>query len=869
MAQDEVLDINRENYDHYNPENLSFKADVGISEELVREISRQKQEPEWMLQKRLIGLKVFNEKPIPAWGPDLSDLDLSKIHYYMRPNTGQSDSWDKVPQDIKNTFEKLGIPNAERRFLAGVGAQYESDVIYHNLKKEWEDKGVVFLNMDDAVREHPELVKRYFMTNCIPITLHKFVALHASVWSGGTFIYVPRGVKVDIPLQAYFRMNAQKGGQFEHTLIIADEGSEVHYIEGCSAPRYEQNALHAGCVEIHVMKNARVRYTSIENWSKNVYNLNTKRAVVAENGIMEWVNGNLGCLTGDSKIFTNPDGPVNIESINPGDKVYVLDEKENKIKASVVKNKLFSGNKRVYKLESAGREIEASSNHPFLTLIRKKHHTLHKKGFFYKEWKSLEELKVGDLIAISKNFPLEGKPYQIPNIQSNKIIDSQNQYSRFKMNTSHLYNQNLRIPNETSEDFMWLCGILLGDGYIDMKNNKINIATHQTEDYREYLIQKLKELFNYDVTEKKERYIIINSKLLCNLFNEIGFSGTAGTKKIPSWVFKLPKSQILSLLAGYFDSDGHPQRGGLYFTSINKKILEDIKYLGMMVGFGVSRIFSHGKAKEMEILGKKTMAKDSWRILFNGKMIINLPLHSKKKKEKIDKINPKRNYVSSEGLNFKSKTNEEIGFAKIDKIEYVGIKSTFDIEVENYHNFIANGLIVHNSKLTMLYPCSVLVGDNAKTDYLGIAYAGQGQNQDTGCKVYHIGKNTSSNVISKGISKNGGISNYRGLVNIKRGAINSKASVRCDGLMLDNISRSGTIPSMEVDENDVKVSHEAAVGKIGEEQLFYLMSRGVSEDEATQMIVAGFIEPIVKELPLEYAVELNKLIQLEIENSVA
>src|SRR3989344_2017116 len=467
MVQDEVLEINRENYDHYNSENLSFKAKEGISEELVREISRQKNEPEWMLQKRLIGFKVFSEKQMPIWGPDLSGLDMNKIHYFMKPNTGQTDSWDKVPSEIKNTFERLGIPEAERRFLAGVGAQYESEVVYHNLKKEWAAKGVVFLNMDDAVKQCPDLVKRYFMTNCVAITLHKFAALHASVWSGGTFIYVPKGVKVDIPLQAYFRMNAQKGGQFEHTLIIADENSEVHYIEGCSAPRYGENALHAGCVEIHVMKGARVRYTSIENWSKNVYNLNTKRAVVQENGIMEWINGNLG------------------------------------------------------------------------------------------------------------------------------------------------------------------------------------------------------------------------------------------------------------------------------------------------------------------------------------------------------------------------------------------------------------------SKLTMLYPCSVLVGENAKTDYLGIAYAGQGQNQDTGCKVYHLAKNTSSNVISKGISKNGGISNYRGLVKIKRGATNSKASVRCDGLMLDNLSRSGTIPSMEVDENDVKVSHEAVVGKIGEEQLFYLMSRGVSEDEATSIIVAGFIEPIVKELPLEYAVELNKLIQLEIENSVA
>jgi len=464
----ESMVINRDNYDHYNPEKLVFKSEQGvIDEELVKEISKQKNEPEWMLKIRLKGLKFFLEKPMPDWGPDLSGLDLSGIHYFLRPDAKQSRRWEDVPEDIKKTFDRLGIPEAEKKALAGVGAQYESDIIYHNLKKEWEDKGVVFLDMDEAVQKYPELVKQYFMTTCVPIHLHKFSALHAAVWSGGTFICIPKGVKVDIPLQAYFRMNAKKGGQFEHTLIIADEGSEVHYIEGCSAPQYQETSLHAGCVEIHVLKGARVRYSSIENWSKNVYNLNTKRGIVHEKAILEWVNGNLG------------------------------------------------------------------------------------------------------------------------------------------------------------------------------------------------------------------------------------------------------------------------------------------------------------------------------------------------------------------------------------------------------------------SRCTMLYPCSVLLGEGASTDYLGIAYAGKGQHQDTGCKVYHYAPNTSSNVISKGISLGGGISNYRGLVKIKRGAFNSKASVRCDGLMLDNESRSGTIPSMEVDENDVKVSHEAAVGKIGEEQLFYLMSRGISENEATKMIVSGFIEPIVKELPLEYAVELNKLIELEIENSVA
>ena len=448
MAQT-LVEVKRDKYDHFNPEKLSFKSKAGvINEELVREISRQKGEPDWMLHMRLKG------------------LNLNEIHFFMTPEAQQSSKWEDVPADIKSTFDKLGIPEAEKRALAGVGAQYESNIIYHNLKKEWADKGVVFLDMDEAVKKYPEMVKKYFMTNCVPVQLHKFTALHAAVWSGGTFIYIPKGVKVDIPLQAYFRMNAKRGGQFEHTLIIADEGSNIHYIEGCSAPQYQESSLHAGCVEIHVLKNARVRYSSIENWSKNVYNLNTKRAMVYENAIMEWVNGNLG------------------------------------------------------------------------------------------------------------------------------------------------------------------------------------------------------------------------------------------------------------------------------------------------------------------------------------------------------------------------------------------------------------------SRVTMLYPCSVLVGENSKTDYLGIAYAGKGQYQDTGCKVYHLAPHTSSNIISKGICLGGGVSSYRGLIVMKRGAIDSKASVKCDGLMLDNESRAMTFPSMEVDENDVKVAHEAAVGKIGEEQLFYLMSRGISEDEATKMIVAGFIEPVVKELPLEYAAELNRLIELEIENSV-
>ncbi len=870
MVPQSITNFNRSIYDSANTEKHLIKSKPGINESLVRQISEEKQEPEWMFKKRLESLKIFNELKLPTWGPNLNELNLDEIFYYVKPDANKnSTSWDDVPEEIKNTFEKLGIPKAEREVLAGVGAQYDSEVIYHSLKQELKDKGVIFLDCDEALKQHPELFKKYFMTTCVPVNLHKFSALHGAVWSGGTFIYIPKNVKLSEPLQAYFRMNAKSGGQFEHTLIILDEGAEAHYIEGCSAPQYSKNSIHAGCVEIHVGENARMRYSSIENWSKNTYNLNTKRALVHENAVMEWVNGNTGCLAEDSKIITKSKGPVEIKNLKKGDEVFVWDEKTNRIITSPIKAKIFSGKKKVYKLKAGGREIEASSNHPFLKLNREKNNSSHKKGFFHRKWELLENLKKGDLIAIAKKLPLEGKPYQLPKIKIKEIVDSKNQYSTFKINISHLYNKNLRIPIKTNEEFMWLMGILLGDGFIDNKYNKINIATHHTEDYRDYLCKILEKLFNYKVTEKKERYITINSKVLCKLFTKIGFSGKANTKKIPLWVFSLPENQIMAFLAGYFDADGHPNNhSSLAFTSINKPLLENIKILGMNSGFGVSQIFKHGDEREVEILGTKCYAKESWRILFNGHKIKEFPMKCKSKREKIDFNKIRRDYVSAKGWNFGSKVNNEVGFVKIDEIRKIGVKPTYDIEIESHHNFISNGLIVHNSKITMLYPCSILLGKNSRSDYIGVAFAGKGQHQDTGCKVYHLAENTSSKIISKGISKDGGVSSYRGLVLIKKGCKNVKSSVKCDGLMLDNESKALTIPAMDVHENDVNVSHEAVIGKVGEDQLFYLMSRGLSEEEATKMIVLGFIEPLIKELPLEYAVELNRLIELEIENSV-
>ncbi len=459
--------INRDTFGHKNAERHRFKAEPGISETVVKKISSEKNEPEWMLEHRLKSLGLFNKLEYPKWGPSLEKLDLDKISFYASPDAEKNaKDWKDVPEDIKKTFERLGIPEAEQKVLAGVGAQYESDVVYHSLKEEWEKQGVIFLDMDEAVQTHPDLVKKYFMTKCIPPNLHKFAALHGAVWSGGTFLYVPENVKVTMPLQAYFRMNAAKLGQFEHTLIIAEKNSSFHYIEGCSAPRYDDFSLHAGGVEIHILEGARGRYSSVENWSKSTFNLNTKRGIVEKNGLLEWVNGNMG------------------------------------------------------------------------------------------------------------------------------------------------------------------------------------------------------------------------------------------------------------------------------------------------------------------------------------------------------------------------------------------------------------------SCVTMLYPSSLLIGENAKSDYLGIAFSGEDQNQDTGSKMYHLAPNTKSTITAKSISKDGGVSSYRGHIKIGKNAEGSKTSVQCDALLMDDSSVSNTYPYMKVDTEKVDVAHEATVGKISAEQIFYLMSRGLTEEEAKKMIVSGFIEPIVRELPLEYAVELNRLIEMEMEDSI-
>jgi Fe-S cluster assembly protein SufB len=462
LTDQNVGEINK--YNFRTESTAVFKARKGVDAEIVNQISDMKNEPDWMREFRLKSLEIFESKPMPDWGGDIS-LDFQDIYYYLKPTDHQGKTWDDVPEEIKDTFEKLGIPEAERKYLSGVKAQFESEVVYGSLKEDLAKKGVIFTDTDTAVREHSDLLREYF-GKVIPPTDNKFAALNSAVWSGGSFIYVPKGVKIEFPLQAYFRINAENMGQFERTLIIVDEGAQVHYVEGCTAPMYTSESLHSAVVEVLVKKNGRCRYTTIQNWANNIYNLVTKRAFAYQDAVMEWVDGNLG------------------------------------------------------------------------------------------------------------------------------------------------------------------------------------------------------------------------------------------------------------------------------------------------------------------------------------------------------------------------------------------------------------------SRLTMKYPAVYMMEPGARGEILSIAFSSKGQHQDAGAKLVHCAPNTTGQIISKSISKNGGRSSYRGLARVEKGAHNSKCNVVCDALILDPQSRSDTYPYIEILEQDVTVGHEASVSRIGEEQLFYLMSRGLSNAEASTMIVNGFIEPLVKELPMEYAVEMNRLIQLQMEGSV-
>lgn len=805
MAATNPLGIDLDHYEwgFRDPEKYVFKARKGLDREIVEMISSMKGEPEWMRAFRLHSLEHFFRRPLPTWGADLTHLDFNDIYYYLKPTEGKGHTWEDVPEGIKRTFDRLGIPEAEKKYLAGVGAQYESESVYHNLKEEWEKLGVIFLDTDSALREHPDIVREYLGT-VVPPEDNKMAALNSAVWSGGSFIYVPAGVKVDIPLQAYFRINAERAGQFERTMIICEPGSYVHYIEGCTAPIYTTDLLHSAVVEIIVKEGARCRYTTIQNWSTNTYNLVTKRAVAYRDATMEWIDGNIGCLAGDSRVLLNS-GVKAISEVEPGDMVYSVDG-DLHLTRHKVSAKKYSGKQRVFRLRGVNhREIRATANHPFLALSKRgKHLSL--------GWKRLDALTTDDYVAIAGDIPDSGaaKVFDPIPVKGTKRVT---------------------LPNASTEELMWVLGVYLGDGYVDRA--RVYFAVPPRDRSHSRLVHLLKTLFSVD-SEVRGGVVRINSVYLRAFITEIGLAGTARQKRVPAWVYTLPKAQRLAFIEGYIAADGYrrPNHRNLSITSANRELLEDVKALAISCGLDPRKI-SRWSRVEKKPLSKEAKEYTHYFLYF-GERAHDQPVH----------------------------------FTRVAAIESLGAEDTWDLEIAGSHNFIADGFVVHNSKITMKYPSVYMVEPGAKAEILSVVFAGKGQYQDPGAKVVHAAPHTQSSVVSKSIAKEGGRAGYRGLVKIYPGAVGSKCAVRCDALILDDRSRSDTYPYMEIDEMDASITHEATVSKVSDEQLFYLMSRGIRADEAMNMIVRGFIEPIVKELPLEYAVELNRLIAMEMEGSV-
>ncbi len=789
-------------YGFSKPENYVFKSKKGLNEKVVASISAHKNEPPWMREFRLKAYTIFLSKKMPNWGGKLSDIDFDDIYYYIKPIAKKTNRWEDLPVEIKDTYDRIGIPEAEKKYLAGVSAQYESEVVYKSIHKALSKQGVVFLDMDSGLREYPEIVKKYFST-IIPPRDNKFAALNSAVWSGGSFVYVPKGVKVELPLQAYFRINAANMGQFERTLIIAEEGSYVHYVEGCTAPVYSTDSLHSAVVEIIVKPRARVRYTTIQNWSSNVYNLVTKRAWVEEKGVMEWVDANLGCLTGDTTIFVQGD-MVLLKDVQVGMYVYSLTSDLKIIKSKILAKKT-NPPQNVFKITTEDfHEIEATDNHPFLTLTKKgKVSTLF--------WKQLSQIKKGDQIAVSGNLDWSGTPYAFSFTPK-----------RGRKDFSH--------PSITNDDLLWFLGFYVGDGY--MEKSRVYIAVPQTDKNFRKVFDLIRKMFGL-TPGIKGNTIRYNCSKFVDFIKYLEFIGNARTKKIPPWVFTLPQSQITAFINGYIAADGYRRYNhkNVSITSVNKNLLQQIKMLAYLTDYQPRKI-SKWERREKKPLGKEAKTYSHYFLYFGDGQ----------------KTGP-------------------VQFVKVSDITSVGKKVTYDIEVENA-NFLANGFFVHNSKLTMKYPSVYLMGRGARGEVLSIAYAGAGQHQDAGGKAIHAAPYTSSQIISKSISKKGGRTSYRGLLKVYPGAHHVKSKVVCDALLLDPQSRSDTYPTIENDEQDVTIEHEATVSKVGDEQLFYLQSRGLSKELAESMVVNGFIEPIVKEIPLEYAVEMNRLIQLQMEGSV-
>ncbi|HET6907817.1 MAG TPA: Fe-S cluster assembly protein SufB [Mycobacteriales bacterium] len=856
-----------------DPDVAGATAKRGLSEAVAREISALKNEPEWMLDFRLKGLRLFEKKPMPGWGADLSAIDFDNIKYFVRSTEKQATSWDELPADIKNTYDKLGIPEAEKqRLIAGVAAQYESEVVYHQIREDLEKQGVLFLDTDSGLRQHEDIFREYF-GSVIPAGDNKFAALNTAVWSGGSFIYVPPGVHVDIPLQAYFRINTENMGQFERTLIIADEDSYVHYVEGCTAPIYSSDSLHSAVVEIIVKKNARVRYTTIQNWSNNVYNLVTKRALAHEGATMEWIDGNIGCLAEGSTV-TTPAGVKPIEALTPGEKVLAYDDKSGELCFRTVLGKKFSGNQPVREVSVGERRLRVTDNHPFYSWTYDESQPK-KLGRYRLAYVRADHLAEAIVPSTSIDY---GEPHKLELPELATSFETANQHGDA---LSAVRKRSPRMTNvvETNDDLMWLFGAFVGDGSIasqSAKNggkrwSKVTFSIPATDRARDRLLQVMDWLMpEVRPTERADEVAITwNSIDLAEFFEKNGFVSGATAKRIPAWVLSVPESQRLSFIAGYLDTDGCAARGrrGLSLKSVNRELLTGTADVLTSLGMTSRLTAEFETPREVTVVGNTVTARAAYRL--------DLPADARL----LWYVSPLLQNAADGQVPAQLVHHRTIGRSSIELPSSVEVRKasvsdplevvpTWDIEVEGTGNFVSQGFIVHNSKVTMKYPAVWMVGEHAKGETLSIAFAGEGQHQDAGAKMVHAAPHTSSTIISKSVARGGGRTSYRGLVQVQPGSHHSKSTVKCDALLVDTISRSDTYPYVDVREDDVQMGHEATVSKVSEDQLFYLMSRGLSEDEAMAMIVRGFVEPIARELPMEYALELNRLIELQMEGAV-
>jgi Fe-S cluster assembly protein SufB len=808
-----------------DPDTAGASASRGLSEAKVREISALKSEPEWMLDFRLKGLRLFDKKPMPGWGADLSGIDFDNIKYFVRSSEKQATSWDDLPADIKNTYDKLGIPEAEKqRLIAGVSAQYESEVVYHSIREDLEQKGVLFLDTDTALREHNDLFREYF-GSVIPAGDNKFSALNTAVWSGGSFIYVPPGVHVDIPLQAYFRINTENMGQFERTLIIADEDSSVHYVEGC---------LPAG------------------------------------------------------ELVTTADGDLcPIETIRVGDRVLGHDGRPHRV--SAVQMRDLNGELYTFTPMSPANAFSVTSEHPVLAVPRSE--VLVKRAA-RNGW--LPEVDTAKLRAVEPRF-IPAKDVQ----EGDFLV-----YPRPKPEPASTV-----LPLA----FAQLAGYYLAEGHAALTNGceSLVFSFHIDEaDYVDEVRRATKELYDaegsvrYDEAKHESRVLVYSKPAYAALMQHVGIG--SAHKKLSADLMAQDEAFLRELVRCYVNGDGNVQErgGGQWHRTHTTSRIWAFQLQAILARLGhYATVELRRPAGPGQILGRDVVRKDMYQIQWTedgsgprqardcGDYFL-VPIKKRSVREAHEPVfnldveepdsylaygfavhNCTAPVYSSDSLH---SAVVEIIVKKNARVRYTTIQNWSN----NVYNLVTKRALAHEaatmewidgnlgSKVTMKYPAVWLVGEHAKGETLSVAFAGEGQHQDAGSKMVHAAPYTSSTIISKSVARGGGRTSYRGLVQIQPGAHHSKSTVKCDALLVDAISRSDTYPYVDVREDDVQMGHEATVSKVSEDQLFYLMSRGMAEDEAMAMIVRGFVEPIARELPMEYALELNRLIELQMEGAV-